>query len=138
MIVRKITDKNDHVIAHVYDTNEATQTFFATPDDFPLQFGIGVNPGGKVFPPHVHLPVERSIVGTGEFVFVTAGKMIAVFLDDDGHFLDQAELTQGMGFLQIQGGHSLRTVEATRFIEVKQGPYNGQVADKKMVEVIGE
>jgi hypothetical protein len=138
MIVRNITDKNDRIIAHVYDTNEVTQTFFATPDNFPLQFSVGVNPAGKEFPAHVHLPIERSIVGTGEFVFVTAGKMIAVFLDDDGNFLDQAHLTQGMGFLQIQGGHALRTVDATRFIEVKQGPYNGKTADKKMVEVTGD
>jgi hypothetical protein len=47
MIVRKIVDGGGNIIAHVYDTNDVTQTFFATPDDFPLQFSIGVNPQGK-------------------------------------------------------------------------------------------
>jgi len=134
MIVRKIVDGDGNIIAHVYDTNDVTQTFFATPDDFPLQFSIGVNPHGREFEPHVHLPVERSIVGTGEFILVTAGRMNVAFLDDDGRVLEHASLTPGMALLQIRGGHSLRTTDCTRFIEVKQGPYNGKAADKKIVQ----
>jgi hypothetical protein len=134
MLIKQVEDSAGNVIAHVYDTKNTDKTIFATPDYFPLQFSVGVNAEGKTFAPHVHLPVERSLVGTGEFILVTAGRMDIEFLDDDARIIDKVSLKPGMAILQVGGGHAIRTIDGTRFIEVKQGPYSGVAADKKIVE----
>src|SRR5690606_8814277 len=85
---------------------------------------------GKSFAPHVHVPLERALVGTSEFVFVMAGTVHVDFLADDAVILDRAALSAGMAFLQIRGGHAISTDPSTHFFEIKQGPYCGVKADK--------
>ena len=134
MLVKEIFSQDGSVIAHVYDTTVVDKTTFPTPAEFPLQFSVGVNAEGRVFMPHVHLPIERAIVGTSEFIYVFAGRMDVKFLDCDGKILDNISLEPGMGMIQIRGGHALSTIEGTRFFEIKQGPYSGVTADKIPVE----
>lgn len=81
--------------------------------------------------PHVHLPVERSTIGTQEAWVVIEGRVRVEILDLDGALLDTLFLNPGDCLVLLRGGHSLTVVEHTLMYEFKNGPYLGQEADKR-------
>lgn len=82
-------------------------------------------------PPHKHLPVERSTVGTQESWVIIEGKVIATLYDIDDSLLCEVELTAGSCMIFFNGGHSLKVLENnTFFYEFKNGPYYGFDTDK--------
>jgi hypothetical protein len=55
-------------------------TGFITTSDLSLQVGLIKYPAGGVIQPHVHRPLARHLVGTGEVLFVHSGKVEALLL----------------------------------------------------------
>ena len=100
-------------------------TEFVTTSDLSLQLGFVKYPAGGVIQPHVHLPLARHIVGTGEVLFVRLGKVEVSLYDDERQLVAQRLLQQGDLILLVGGGHGFRMVEDTVLLEVKQGPYTG-------------
>ena len=102
---------------------------FCTPDDFSQQLAYMNHPTGKVIPPHVHNPVQRSVSYTLEVLFLKRGKLRVDFYDDDRNYLESRILEAGDTILLASGGHGFEVIEEIEMIEVKQGPYAGE-ADK--------
>ena len=100
-------------------------TEFVTMSDLSLQLGFVKYPAGGVIQPHVHLPLERHIVGTGEVLFVRLGKVEVSLYDGERQLVAQRVLQKGDLILLVGGGHGFRMVEDTVLLEVKQGPYTG-------------
>ena len=100
-------------------------TEFVTTSDLNLQVGLIKYPAGGIIQPHVHRPLERHIVGTGEFLFVRLGKAEVSLYDDERQLVAQRILQQGDLLLLVSGGHGFRMLEDTVLLEVKQGPYTG-------------
>lgn len=106
------------------DHNPPSIEFVTTPD-LNLQVGLIKYPAGRAIQAHVHRPLERHIVGTGEVLFVRSGKVEALLYDDERQLVAQRVLQQGDLLLLVNGGHGFRMLEDTVMLEVKQGPYTG-------------
>ena len=105
------------------------KTTFLTPRDVNLQLGFVVYPAEGTITPHVHLPVERKIVGTAEVILVKKGRCEVDFYNDERQLIMTRELREGDLVLTLCGGHGFRMLEDTVLLEVKQGPYL-ETADK--------
>jgi mannose-6-phosphate isomerase-like protein (cupin superfamily) len=101
------------------------KTEFLTPNDFKQQVGFVVYPKGGEIKRHVHLPLERHLVGTSEVLILRKGRAEIDIYDDDRTLVTTRELRAGDIMLMVGGGHGFRMLEDTVFLEVKQGPYTG-------------
>lgn len=100
---------------------------FFTPADFSQQLGYMNRPSGYVIPPHVHNPVAREVQYTKEVLFIKSGRVRVDFYDDDRTYLESRILQTGDVILLAYGGHGFEMLEPTEMIEVKQGPYAGEL-----------
>jgi hypothetical protein len=133
---RNVLDRQNNIIAQVYNLNAADKTIFPSPEDKTFQFGVGVIETDKVYKTHIHKRAERVIQTTSEFLYVISGLMIVNILDEEGHSLETIHLKDSMGLLQFYGGHGIEVKKGTKYFELKQGPYYGRDFDKFDVEVI--
>lgn len=84
-----------------------------------------VYPRGGEVPRHLHRQLQRQLVGTSEVLVVRRGRCLADIYDEDRRLVATRELQTGDVLLLVAGGHGLRMLEDTVFLEVKQGPYTG-------------
>ena len=101
------------------------QTSFITPDDCNLQVGQIVYEGGSQIARHMHLPVERRLVGTTEVLMVQKGRCEVEIFGPDRQLVTTRELEIGDMLIAVAGGHGFRVLEDTVLLEIKQGPYPG-------------
>ena len=110
---------------------------FFTNDDHSQQLGYMNRPQGYVIKPHVHNLVPREVVLTQEVLFIKSGKVRVDFYDDDKIYLESRDLDAGDVILLAAGGHGFKMIEDSEIIEVKQGPYCGEM-DKVRFEPIND
>ena len=90
-----------------------------------------------VIPPHVHNTVQRDVHFTQEVLFIKSGKVRVDFYDDNKVYLESRVLHQGDVVLLAFGGHGFEMLEDSEIIEVKQGPYAGEM-DKVRFEPVSK
>ena len=100
---------------------------FVTPDDFSQQLAYMNHPKGKEIQPHLHNKVSREVHLTQEVLLIKKGKLRVDFYDDDKNYLNSHVLEQGDVILLSAGGHGFEVLEEVEMIEVKQGPYVGEM-----------
>ena len=100
---------------------------FFTPNTYSQQIGYMNRPAGYVIQPHVHNPVTREVQYTNEVLIVRSGRIRVDFYSEQKTYLFSRELKQGDIILLIRGGHGFKMLEATEMVEVKQGPYAGDL-----------
>lgn len=110
---------------------------FFTPDDFSQQLGYMNRPTDYIIAPHVHNLVERKVELTQEVLIVRSGKVRVDFYDDDRHYIESRIIQTGDVCLLANGGHGFKVLEQAEMIEVKQGPYCGEM-DKVRFEPISD
>ena len=110
---------------------------FFTPDDFSQQLGYMNRPEGYEIPPHVHNVVPRSITLTQEVLFIKSGKVRVDYYDNEKVYLESRIVETGDVVLLATGGHGFKMLERSEIIEVKQGPYCGEM-DKVRFEPVCE
>lgn len=110
---------------------------FFTPNDFSQQLGYMNRPKGYQIPPHVHNPVAREVQYTKEVLYIKSGKVRVDFYDEQQNYLESTILYQGDVILLAYGGHGFVMLEDSEMIEVKQGPYAGEL-DKTRFEAIND
>ena len=106
-------------------------TTFLTPNDCNLQVGHVLYPAGGEIARHMHLPLERHIVGTTEVLMIERGRCEVDVYGEDRQVVATRELRAGDILIAVAGGHGFRVLEDTVLLEVKQGPYPGGAADKE-------
>lgn len=121
------------VIIRAYYKSDGIEFF--TPDDFSQQLAYMNRPKDYVIPPHVHNPVQRDVHFTQEVLVIKSGKVRVDFYDDNKNYLESKILLQGDVILLAYGGHGFEMLEDSEIIEVKQGPYTGEM-DKIRFEPI--
>jgi len=121
-----IFDKNLYaiVIKHNY-SSEGIQFF--TPNDFSQQLAYMNRPKGYEIQPHYHNFVERKVSLTQEVLIIKNGHLYVDFYDLNENYKGSIELITGDIILLASGGHGFRMIENTEIIEVKQGPYSGEL-----------
>jgi quercetin dioxygenase-like cupin family protein len=129
-LVECISD-GDRPLAYVIRACTApAQTCFVTPDDINVQVGFVVYPAGGEVPRHVHHPLERSIIGTSEVLYLRQGRCEVDLYSNDKKPVCKIELNRGDVLVMVAGGHGFHILEDTILLEVKQGPY-GRVHEKE-------
>jgi hypothetical protein len=125
--VEQITWMGQHVATIIRKDYLPDKTTFVTPDNYYQQAGMVVYPKGGVIKRHLHLPIQRHLVGTSEALMVKKGRVEADLHAMDKSFLGTWILEQGDLILLAGGGHGFRCLEDTVLMEIKQGPYTGLV-----------
>ena len=129
---------NEIILGIIIRTNFKKEGIaFFTPDDFSQQLGYMNRPEGYVIPPHVHNVIERKVDLTQEVLFIKSGKVRADFYDETRQYLESRILEQGDVVLLAHGGHGFQMLEPSEMIEVKQGPFCGEM-DKVRFEQVGD
>ena len=129
---------NDKMLGLIIRANYRKEGIaFFTPDDFSQQVGYMNRPKDYVIPPHVHNLVLRSIDLTQEVLVVRSGKVRVDFYDDDRNYLESRIAETGDIILLAHGGHGFKMLEPTEMVEVKQGPYCGEM-DKVRFEPVSD
>ena len=106
---------------------------FFTPSAYSQQIGYMNRPAGYVISPHVHNPVQREVHYTKEVLFIRSGRVRVDFYSEAQAYLESVVLEAGDVILLAYGGHGFEMLEPTEMIEVKQGPYAGDL-DKTRFE----
>lgn len=102
-----------------------TETTFLTPPEFKQQVGYVVYRAGAEINRHVHLSIERHLVGTSEVLIVKKGHCLIDIYNDNRELVATRDLFEGDIMLMVGGGHGFRMLEDTVLLEIKQGPYLG-------------
>ena len=100
---------------------------FFTNDNDSQQLGYMNRPEGYVIAPHRHNLVAREVHLTQEVLFIKSGKVRVDFYDNKQNYIKSAVLEKGDVILLSDGGHGFKMLEKSEMIEVKQGPYCGDV-----------
>ncbi len=108
---------------------------FFTPDSYSQQLAYMRHPQGKEIQPHLHNMVRREVFYTQEVLLIKEGKLLVDFYNDQQEYLESHILNKGDVLLLIKGGHGFKMLEEVEMIEVKQGPYVGNL-DKTRFERI--
>ena len=89
----------------------------------------------KIYKAHKHLKKKgNENVITQESLIVINGKILCTFYDSDGTFIEEQTISSGDCVITFYGGHKYEILEDnTFFYEVKNGPYLGQIKDKKWI-----
>ena len=110
---------------------------FFTPPDFSQQLGYMNRPKGYKIQPHIHQKIERTIQLTQEVLFIKKGLVRVDFYKSNKTYLISKLLNQGDVILLSSGGHGFEMLENSEIIEVKQGPFAGNI-DKTRFEFVSE
>lgn len=130
--------KKDRLLAIIIKNNYKCEGVeFITPNEYSQQMAYMHHPAGKIIAAHVHNLVHRDVVLTQEVLFIKKGRLRVDFYDDYKDYLESHILETGDAILLTSGGHGFKVIEEVEMIEVKQGPYSGDV-DKSRFEGISD
>lgn len=128
--------KKDRLLAIIIKNDYQCQGVeFLTPDEYSQQLACMHHPAGRVIDAHIHNLVHRNVVRTQEVLFIKKGRLRVDFYDDYKDYLESRVLNSGDVILLTSGGHGFKVLEEVEMIEVKQGPYSGEM-DKTRFENI--
>lgn len=130
-MIETITDQGSVLAYVIRGDAPPTRTTFHTPEECNLQVGHVVYPAGSEIARHIHLPVERHIVGSTEVLVVQRGRCEVDVYSADRRVVATRELHVGDILIAISGGHGFRVLDDTILLEVKQGPYPGDALVKE-------
>ena len=119
----------------IQNSFKAGGVHFFTPNEYSQQLAYMRHPKGKAISPHIHNPVARKVLYTQETLFIKKGKLRVDFYDADKIYFESRILQDGDVLFLITGGHGFEVLEEVEMIEVKQGPYTGDL-DKSHIEGI--
>ena len=135
----RMIKKKDRLIAIIIKNNYKCEGVdFITPNEYSQQLAYMHHPAGKTIDAHVHNLVHRNVVLTQEVLFIKKGKLRVDFYDDYQDYLESQILEAGDVILLTSGGHGLKVLEEVEMIEVKQGPYSGELDKTRFAGVSDE
>jgi len=126
-LIEKIYENNT-ILAIIIRTNFKKEGIhFFTPEDFSQQLGYMNRPIGYKISPHIHNKVQRTINYTQEVLFIKSGLVRVDFYKLDRSFFKSRVLESGDIILLSAGGHGFEMLEESEILEVKQGPFSGNI-----------
>jgi len=130
--------KNENKLAIIiYSNFQKDGIEFFTNDNDSQQLGYMNRPQNYEIKPHRHNLVPREVHLTQEVLFIKSGKVRVDFYDNDQNYITSRILDKGDVILLSDGGHGFKMLETSEILEVKQGPYCGEM-DKVRFEPTDE
>lgn len=121
----EIRDKDNVLLAIVIKGDSINKgKNFLTPneDDFQLA-AFNLEAGDKIIR-HYHPEQKRNITKTSEAIVVIEGEIDVTIYDKDLDIVNEVKLFKGDTVALISGGHEMKIKKDSKFVEVKQGPYD--------------
>lgn len=134
-MVENVLHEQRVIAVVLYASYHAEGIEFFTPNDFSQQLAYMSRPKGYVIAPHVHNTAPRMVYFTKEVLFIKSGKVRVDFYNDDQGYLESRILNQGDVILLSSGGHGFEMMEPSEIIEVKQGPYAGDMDKTRFLPI---
>ena len=126
-----IKDKSGNLLATVIKYSEITEgKNFITENDSEFQVASFDLEEGTVIEKHYHPEQIRKVSKTTEVLVILEGQMEVEIYDNNLDFITNVILEKGDTITLIDGGHGITLNKDTKFVEVKQGPYQESI-DKK-------
>lgn len=123
----QIHDSNGNLLAQKiepFSTSENKQFF--TEDELDFQVASFVMKKNENIERHIHNKQNRIIKTTSEAIILIEGKLEIELFDSNLQFVQSLEIVRGEIIVMFHGGHFIKIIEDSKFIEIKQGPYNEQ------------
>ena len=121
----KIYDKNGDLLAFIVNANKNEQAKnFYTENNLDMQVASFNLKGGENIDRHYHYKQNRNIQTTSEVIYVQEGNLEIEIYDNEKNFVDKLSVSEGMIIIIFDGGHAINIIEDSKFIEIKQGPYD--------------
>jgi hypothetical protein len=136
-LIERITDRGRLLSIIIRSQFHDEGIRFFTPDDFSQQLAYMNRPKGHTVAAHIHNIVPRNVELTNEVLIIKSGKVRIDYYDTEKCYLESKILQTGDIALLAFGGHGLEMLEDSEIIEVKQGPYAGEM-DKTIIETAGK
>lgn len=108
---------------------------FFTPDDYSQQLAYMNRPKGYSIESHIHNTVSRSVSLTQEVLVIKSGRIRIDFYNNDKKYVESKILNPGDIILLAAGGHGIQMLEQSEIIEIKQGPYAGEMDKEKFIGI---
>jgi len=126
--IQKYQNSSGILLAIVLDRDYSAEgiEFFTGPESS-QQLGYMKRPSGYEVVPHRHNHVERKVRLTQEVLFVKSGSCRLDLYSEANEVDTSVVLKAGDVVLLAEGGHGLVMLEETEIIEVKQGPFSGDM-----------
>lgn len=119
-----VLDRENNLLAMIIRDFEVSESVnFITEDSQNPQVALMSRPKGEYITPHVHLPIERTVLGTPEVLVIKSGKMRVDLFNKSKHFVESHLLQNGDIIILFSGGHGFEVLETTKMVELKQGPF---------------
>ncbi|MBC7428116.1 MAG: hypothetical protein H7336_05865 [Bacteriovorax sp.] len=125
-MIQQIVHNNQLLSIIIRRNYEKDGIEFFTPDDFSQQLAYMKRPKDYVIPPHMHNAVVREVKFTQEVLYIKSGRVRVDFYDETT-YLESTVLEAGDVILLAFGGHGFEMIEESEIIEVKQGPFGGEM-----------
>ena len=121
----KIYDNNKNLLGiYINDQDFKNEKNFLTDNSISFQVGTFNLDQGNVIQRHVHNKYERKIFKTSEALFMIDGKIKVDLYDIENEFIQTVIVEKGEIIVMLDGGHAIEILEDSKFVEVKQGPYD--------------
>lgn len=120
----QIFDTNGNLLAQKivpFSTSESKQFF--TEDELDFQVASFVMKKNENIERHIHNKQDRIINTTSEAIILIEGKLEIELFDSNLQFVQSVEIVSGEIIVLFHGGHFMKIVKDSKFIEIKQGPY---------------
>ncbi len=121
----EIKNKKGELLAIVFDFNsaEGSKNFITdNSQDFQIaSFNLEKN---EEILRHYHPPQPRNLSSTNEVIIVLEGEIEFDIYDEDLSICESGVIKKGNLLALFNGGHGLRMKKDSKFLEVKQGPYD--------------
>lgn len=117
----------------IKDQYSAKGVEFFTPDIFPQQIAYMKHSSGKRIGAHLHNSIERVIFKTQETLIIKSGILEVEIYDNHRQLLFTSRLNKGDIIFLADGGHGFVVIEDVEMIEIKQGPYLGEIEKERFV-----
>lgn len=135
----QLIKKREHLLSIIIRNDYTCEGVnFITQNEYSQQVAYMHHPRGKKIDAHVHNLVHRNVILTQEVLFIKRGKIRVDFYDEYEDYLESQILEAGDVILLISGGHGFEVIEEVEMIEVKQGPYSGDIDKKRFTGIDSE
>ena len=127
----EVITRNKILLAEILRASvEVDSTTFFSSTSAHLQVGVMSHKSGFIEPPHTHPVMDRGACATQQFFFVTRGIVYVDFFTESGERDIEILLEVGDSILILDGIHSIRIVQDSRCVTLKQGPFLGVDKDR--------
>lgn len=130
-----VQDSQDILAVVILSSFKKEGIHFFTPGNFSQQLAYMKRPSGYQISAHLHNPLPRQVKYTKEVLYIKSGRVRVDFYNDKKKYLESLVLGPGDVVLLSYGGHGFEMLEPTEIIEVKQGPYAGEI-DKTIFDSV--